>query len=51
MAAVAMESSMARNFGVPRHTFGDDRGSMWPLVVLTLIMIGWIDVVTHLHHW
>jgi hypothetical protein len=41
---------MARNFGVPRHTCGGNRGSMWPNVVVTLIMIGLIDVATHLHH-
>jgi hypothetical protein len=49
--AVAQESSMARNFGVPRHTYGAHRGSMWPLMALTLIMIGLVDVATHLHHW
>jgi hypothetical protein len=43
---------MARNFGVPRQTYGGYRGSMWPLVALTLIIIGLIDVATHLqHHW
>jgi hypothetical protein len=46
-----MESLMARNFGVPRNTYGAYRPSMWPLVTLTLIMIGLIDVATHLHHW
>jgi hypothetical protein len=49
--AVAGETSMSRNFGVPRQTYGGYRGSMWPLVALTLIMIGLIDVATHLHHW
>jgi hypothetical protein len=43
--------SMSRNFGVPRQTYGRYRGSMWPLVALTLIMIGLIDVATHLGHW
>jgi hypothetical protein len=42
---------MARNFGVPRNTYGAYRGSMWPLVAPTLIMIGLIDVATHLRHW
>jgi hypothetical protein len=42
---------MSRNFGVPRHTYGGDRRSMWPLVALTLIMIGLIDVAIHLHPW
>jgi hypothetical protein len=42
---------MARNFGVPRHTCGSYRGSMWPIAVVTLIMIGLIDVAAHLHHW
>ena len=42
---------MSRNFGVPRQTYGAHRGSIWPLVALTLIMIGLIDVVTHLHPW
>jgi hypothetical protein len=31
--------------------YGAYRASMWPLVALTLIMIGLIDVATHLHHW
>lgn len=39
---------MSRNFGVPRQTYGAYRGSMWPLVALTLIMIGLIDVAMHL---
>ena len=42
---------MARNFGVPRQTYGGYRASMWPLVALTLIMIGLIDVATHLQGW
>ena len=42
---------MARNFGVPRHTYGGYRGSMWPLVALTPIMIGLIGVAIHLHPW
>ena len=41
---------MARNFGVRRHTVGAYRGSMWPLAALTLIVVGLIDVATHLHH-
>jgi hypothetical protein len=49
--AVTREISMSRNFGVPRQTCGGYRGSMWPLVALTLIMIGLIDVATHLHRW
>jgi hypothetical protein len=48
--AIAGETSMSRNFGVPRQTYGAYRGSMWPLVALTLIIIGLIDVATHLHH-
>jgi hypothetical protein len=35
----------------PRQTYGAFRGSMWPLVALTLIIIGLIDVATRLHHW
>jgi hypothetical protein len=49
--ALAGEASMSRNFGVPRQTYGGYRGSMWPLVALTLIIIGLIEVATHLHHW
>jgi hypothetical protein len=41
---------MARNFGVRRQTNGAYHPSMWPLLALTLIMIGLIDVATHLHH-
>jgi hypothetical protein len=44
-------NSMSRNFGVPRQSYGSYRESIWPLVALTLIMIGLIDVATHLHHW
>jgi hypothetical protein len=42
---------MSRNFGVPRQTYAAYRRSMWPLLALTLIIIGLIDVATHLHHW
>jgi hypothetical protein len=42
---------MSRNFGVPRQTYSGYRGSVWPLVALTLIMIGLIDVATHLQGW
>jgi hypothetical protein len=50
-AVVQGEISMSRNFGVPRQTYSGYRGSMWPLLVLTLIMIGLIDVATHLLRW
>ena len=42
---------MARNFGVPRQTYGAYRGSMWPLVALAGIVLGLINVVVHLHPW
>jgi len=42
---------MSRNFGVPQQTYRGYHGSMWPLVALALIMIGLIDVATHLHPW
>jgi len=42
---------MSRIFGVPLQTYAAYRRSMWPLVALTLIMIGLIDVATHLHPW
>jgi hypothetical protein len=38
---------MPRNFGVPRQS--KHRGSLWPLLALTFIMLGVIDVATHLH--
>jgi hypothetical protein len=38
---------MARNFGVPQQI--KHRGSVWPLLALTFIMLGVIDVATHLH--
>jgi hypothetical protein len=50
-AVMQGEISMSRNFGVPRQTYGAYRRSMWPLAALTLIMIGLIDVATHLHPW
>ena len=34
-----------------RQTYGGYRGSTWPLVALTLIIIGLIDVATHMRHW
>jgi hypothetical protein len=41
---------MSRNFGLRRQTYSRYRGSSWgPLVALTLIMVGLIDVAAHLH--
>jgi hypothetical protein len=41
---------MTRNFGLRRRTYSGYRGSSWgPLVALTLIMVGLIDVAAHLH--
>jgi hypothetical protein len=41
---------MSRNFGVPRQANSGHCGSLWgPLVALTLIMVGLIDVAAHLH--
>ena len=45
------ETSMSRNFGVPRQTHGAYRGPMWPLLVVTLIMIGLINVAAYLIPW
>lgn len=42
---------MSRNFGVPRQTRDAYRVSTWPLVAVTLIMIGLINVAAHLTHW
>jgi hypothetical protein len=42
---------MSRNFGVPRQTYSGYRGSMWPLVALTLIVIGLINAAAHLYPW
>jgi hypothetical protein len=42
---------MSRNFGVPRQTHGPYRVSMWPLLAVTLIMIGLINVAAHLVDW
>ncbi|SHH19988.1 hypothetical protein [Bradyrhizobium erythrophlei] len=50
-AVVQKGISMSRNFGLPRQADSGYRGPIWPLVALTLIMIGLIDVATHLHHW
>jgi hypothetical protein len=41
---------MARNYGVPRHTNGNYRASLWPLT-LAFFMVGMIDVAVHLRHW
>jgi hypothetical protein len=41
-------TSMSRNFG-RRQTYSGYRGASWgPLVALTLIMVGLIDVAAHL---
>ena len=45
------ERSMARNYGVPRHTNGNYRASLWPLLTLAFFMVGIIDVAVHLRHW
>jgi hypothetical protein len=41
---------MARNFGVPRK-MDRDRRSLWPLLAVTFIVAGMIDVATRLRHW
>jgi hypothetical protein len=45
------KQSMARNFGVPQHISRSYRPSLWPLLAVTFIMVGMIDVATHLRHW
>lgn len=42
---------MARNYGMPRHIIGSYRASLWPLLTLAFIVVGMIDVATHLAHW
>lgn len=42
---------MARNYGVSRHINGGYRASLWPLLTLAFIVVGMIDVATHLAHW
>jgi hypothetical protein len=42
---------MARNFGVPQRISRSYRPSLWPLLGVTFIMVGMIDVATHLRHW
>jgi len=42
---------MARNYGVPRHTNGNYRASLWPLLTLAFFMVGMIDLAVHLRHW
>jgi hypothetical protein len=42
---------MARNYGVPRHINGGNRASLWPLLTLAFIVMGMIDVATHLARW
>lgn len=41
---------MARNFGVPRN-LNSFRGSLWPLLAVTFIIVGIIEVATHLGRW
>ena len=42
---------MARNYGVPRHMNGGNRASLWPLLTWAFIVVGMIDVATHLARW
>jgi hypothetical protein len=42
---------MARNFGVPQRIRSGYRPSLWPLLAVTFVMAGMIDVATHLRHW
>lgn len=42
---------MARNFGVPQQISNSYRPSWWPLPAVTFIIIGIIEVATHLRHW
>jgi hypothetical protein len=41
---------MARNFGIRRPTGADDRAPIWPLVLMTAIVISVINAATLLHH-
>jgi hypothetical protein len=45
------ERIMARNFGVPQRIRSGYRPSLWPLLAVTFVMVGMIDVATHLRHW
>jgi hypothetical protein len=42
---------MARNFGVPQQISSSYRPRWWLLLAVTFIMVGIIEVATHLHHW
>jgi hypothetical protein len=41
---------MARNFGVPQHINSTYR-PWWSLLAVPFIMVGIIEVATHLRHW
>jgi hypothetical protein len=42
---------MARNFGVPQHINSSYRPAWWPVLAVTFVVVGIIDVATHLRHW
>ncbi|HEY3681038.1 MAG TPA: hypothetical protein VGL45_20170 [Bradyrhizobium sp.] len=40
---------MARNFGMHQPTKQQYRGSFWPILLIFSILIGAINIATHLH--
>jgi hypothetical protein len=40
---------MSRNFGLPQTLNRNDRGSLWPLMLIAFFVIGIVDVALHLH--
>jgi hypothetical protein len=42
---------MARNFGMPQHIRREDRASLWPILLVAVVLAGAIDIAVHLHHW
>jgi hypothetical protein len=40
---------MARNFGMPQQTKQQYHGSLWPFLLIFSVLIGAINIATHLH--
>lgn len=44
-----MGKHMARNFGMPQQAKQQYRGAFWPALLIFSILIGAINIATHLH--
>jgi len=42
---------MARNFGMHQQIRREYRSSLWPILLVVVVLAGAIDIAVHLHSW